>query len=291
MRAANLNWHHLERLAHPKQASRGVLGIVERLQVVPVLCPHLILFPLLLLVLAVLGRALIEQLRVCFHEQLQHVEGEPMHRAVPVLLGVVVQSADDYRKELLAILVDEFHDVVVVPEEKGALSHLEVGARDAAGETGEEDVLHAVELGRLSQLQGLLQLVQEEHLLSRDGHRPIAQHRSDDVVGQPRVLLNVLGHAVGELLVERCEGLDLVQRDQSLDQEVLVLILEGQSEAVDDAAQNLEQFADTVVDLALVDDLEEHVLDGPPDEGAQGHELAIDAVQYCLQVVALTRVL
>ena len=42
---------------------------------------------------------------------------------------------------------------------------------------------------------------------------------------------------------------------------------------------------------ALVDDPEEGMLDGAPDEGAQGHELAVDAVQDRLQIVAHARVL
>ena len=51
--------------------------------------------------------------------------------------------------------------------------------------------------------------------------------------------------------------------------------------------KNIQRLADAVVRLALVDDLEEHALDRPVDEGTQGHELAVDAVQDRLQVVTL----
>ena len=52
-------------------------------------------------------------------------------------------------------------------------------------------------------------------------------------------------------MVDR-ERLDLVQRHQHLEQERLVLLLQRQREAVDDAAQDLEQFGDTVVSFGLV---------------------------------------
>mmetsp|Transcript_45818 Transcript_45818/g.147118 ORF Transcript_45818/g.147118 Transcript_45818/m.147118 type:complete len:304 (+) Transcript_45818:779-1690(+) len=70
-----------------------------------------------------------------------------------------------------------------------------------------------------------------------------------------------------------------------------MLVLERQCETVDDAAEYFQKLTNTVVSLALVDDLEEDVLDGPADEGAEGHELAVDAVEDGLQVVALTRIL
>mmetsp|Transcript_39496 Transcript_39496/g.102232 ORF Transcript_39496/g.102232 Transcript_39496/m.102232 type:complete len:344 (+) Transcript_39496:133-1164(+) len=269
----------------------GVLLVVHLLKSGPLLRARRLSALLLLLVRAVLRGALVEELRVRLHEQLQDVESEPVHRAVPVLLRVLVQRADDDGEQLLPILIDQLYNVVVVPEEERALGDLEVRAGYAQRQPPEEHVLHAVELRRLGELEGLLELVQEEDLLGGDGDRPVAQHGGDDVVGEARVLLHVLGHAVGQLLVEGSQALHLVQWDQGLDQEVLVLILQGQREAVDDAPQDLEQLPDAVVSLALIDDLEEHVLDGTADEGAQGHELTVDAVQDGLQVVALPRIL
>mmetsp|Transcript_118593 Transcript_118593/g.342948 ORF Transcript_118593/g.342948 Transcript_118593/m.342948 type:complete len:453 (+) Transcript_118593:216-1574(+) len=267
------------------------LGCVQLPKDLPLLMAprHVALFGLLLS--AVLRGALVEQLRVRLHKQLQDVERQTMDRAVPMLLRVLVQGGDDDGEQVPAVLVDELHDVVIVPEEECALGNLEVRARDAESEAAEEHVLHAVELGRLRQLERLLELVQEEHLFGGDRHRPIPKHGRDDVVRQTRVLLDVLGHAVRELLVEACERLHLVQRDQRLDQKVLVLVLERQGEAVDDGAQDLEQLTDAVLGLAFVDDLEEDVLDRATDKGPQRHELAVDAVEDRFQVVALARVL
>ena len=83
----------------------------------------------------------------------------------------------------------------------------------------------------------------------------------------------------------------LVQRQQRLHQELFVLVLERQGEAVDDRAEDLEELGDAVVPLGLVDETVEDVVDALADEGTVGHELAIDAVQDRLEVVALARVL
>mmetsp|Transcript_21723 Transcript_21723/g.59364 ORF Transcript_21723/g.59364 Transcript_21723/m.59364 type:complete len:270 (+) Transcript_21723:203-1012(+) len=256
-------------------------------QYLPLLSPRLLAALLALLVRTVLCGALVEELRVGLHQQLQDVEGKTVYSTVPMMLRVLVQRPDDDREELRAVLIDQLHYVVVVPEEERALGYLEVGAGDAERQAPEELLLHAVKLRRLRELERFLEHVEEEHLLGRDRQRPVAQHRRDYVVGQARVLLDVLCHAVGELLVEGRERLDLVQRNQRLDQEVLVLGLQGQSEAIDDASKDLEQLANTAVGLTLVDHLEEYVLDGAPDERPQRHELAVDAVQDGLQVVAL----
>jgi hypothetical protein len=69
-----------------------------------------------------------------------------------------------------------------------------------------------------------------------------------------------------------------------------VLLLQGQGKAVDDGAEDLEQLGDAVVPLGVVDELEEDVVDGAADEGAQVEELAVDPVQRRLEEVALSRV-
>mmetsp|Transcript_51294 Transcript_51294/g.120285 ORF Transcript_51294/g.120285 Transcript_51294/m.120285 type:complete len:461 (+) Transcript_51294:85-1467(+) len=245
----------------------------------------------LLFVSAMLGRALVEELGVCLHEQLQHIECQAMHRAIPVLLRVLVKGTDNDREQLLPVRVDQLHDVICVPKEKRPLGYLEVGACNAQREAPEEDVLHAVELWRLGQFERLLQLIEEQHLLRGDRHGPVAQHRGYDVIRQARVLLNILRHAVGQLLVEGSQGFHLVQWDESFDQEVFVLFLQRQCEAVDNAAQDFKQLTDSVVSLRFVDDLEEDVLNSTSDEGSQGHEFAVDAVQDRLQVIPLPWIL
>mmetsp|Transcript_68021 Transcript_68021/g.142042 ORF Transcript_68021/g.142042 Transcript_68021/m.142042 type:complete len:273 (+) Transcript_68021:345-1163(+) len=239
----------------------------------------------------VLRGAIVKQLWVSLHQQLQNVEGEPVHRTVPVLLGVLVQRTNDDREQILAILVDQLDNVVIVPEEESALGNLEVRTRDAKSQPAEENFLHTVELGWLRQLQSLFELVQEQDLFRRDGEGPVPEHGCDDFVGQAWILLDVLSHAVGQLLIEGYQRFDLVQGDESLDQEVLVFILQRQREAIDDTSKDFKQLANTVVSLALVDDFEEHVLDSSADEGAEGHELAVDAMQNRLQIVPLTRIL
>lgn len=48
-------------------------------------------------------------------------------------------------------------------------------------------------------------------------------------------------------------------------QEELVFLLQRQGEPVDNGAQNLEQFSDSVMAFCLVHELEEHVVDGSAD--------------------------
>merc|ERR1712083_200411 len=116
------------------------------LQPLPLLLPHLFLLILTLLILTMLCGAVIKQLRVGLHEQLQDVECEPMYRTVPMFLGVLVECPKDDGKEFTTVLVDQFHNVVIVPEEEGTLSHLKVGKADAKCQPPEKDNLHAVEL-------------------------------------------------------------------------------------------------------------------------------------------------
>ena len=85
-------------------------------------------------------------------------------------------------------------------------------------------------------------------------------------VSELGVLLEVLRDAVGQLLVVLLDGGagGLVQRDQRAGQELLVLVLEGEGEAVDDGAEDLEQLGDAVVPLRLVDEAVEDVADRLP---------------------------
>ena len=70
-----------------------------------------------------------------------------------------------------------------------------------------------------------------------------------------------------------------------------MLLFERQSKAVDDGAEDLQQLSDAIVVLGLKDEPVEDVVDGLADEGAVHHELAIDAVENGLQVLALPWVL
>ena len=55
-----------------------------------------------------------------------------------------------------------------------------------------------------------------KRLLARDAAGPVAQQGGDDGQGQGRVFHHVLRHAIGELLVEVREELQLVERHQGL---------------------------------------------------------------------------
>eukprot|EP00983_Pelagomonas_calceolata_P134309 1162049-Pelagomonas_calceolata.AAC.7 len=71
----------------------------------------------------------------------------------------------------------------------------------------------------------------------------------------------------------------------------LVLFFERHCKAVDDGAQDFQQLSDAVMALGFEDEAVEDVVDGLADEGPMYHELAVDAVQDGLEVVALARVL
>ena len=70
-----------------------------------------------------------------------------------------------------------------------------------------------------------------------------------------------------------------------------MLLFERQGKAIDDGAEDLQQLSNAVVVLGLKDEPVEDVVDGLADEGAVHHELAIDAVENGLQVLALPWVL
>merc|ERR1719498_2215180 len=112
---------------------------------------------LLLYFSPVLGGALIKQLRVSFHQQLQNIEGEAVHSTVPMVFGVLVECTGNYGKEHFAVLVNQLHNVVIVPQEKSALGHLKVWACNAERNATEQRFLHLVKLWRLCYLKQLLE--------------------------------------------------------------------------------------------------------------------------------------
>lgn len=120
-------------------------------------------------------------------------------------------------------------NVVVVPEEEGALGDLKVGRGDTLGEGGEEGASHCVKLLWANQLQHLLQLVQHQHLLARRGPGPVPNDALNDRDARVHVLLHILGHAVGQLLVVQADALWSVQGQQGTAQEDDMLLLQRES--------------------------------------------------------------
>jgi hypothetical protein len=92
------------------------------------------------------------------------------------------------------------------------------------------------------------------HLFLRARLWPVLEQPLDDLLREGGVLLQKLHYAVGELRVVERQASHLVQRDQHLDEELLVLGLEGQRKSVDDRAEDLEELAHAVKVLSLVDE-------------------------------------
>lgn len=61
------------------------------------------------------------------------------------------------------------------------------------------------------------------------------------------------------------QTLDLVQRNQNPSQEQLVFLLERQCKAINDRSQDLQQLCNSIEPFRLVGELEEDVVDRPPD--------------------------
>ena len=108
---------------------------------------------------------------------------------------------------------------------------------------------------------------------------------------QRSILLEELHDAVGELGMVHAQTLHLVKRDQDSCEEEFMLLLQGESEAVDDGAQYLEQLSNAVESLGFVGELEEDVVDGTTDEGPEVEEFAVYAMQGRLQEVPFPRIL
>jgi hypothetical protein len=141
---------------------------------------------------------------------------------------------EDDREDLVSVVGDHVRDVLVVPEEEGALRHLEVRAADRLADLLEQGLQQGLELLRLRQLQNLLQLVQVQNLLARIRDRPVLdqtqQHgnrklqratkheaRADtkpagSAHAYVRVLVDELRDAVRQLLVEGRQVADLERR-------------------------------------------------------------------------------
>ncbi|KAJ1604816.1 hypothetical protein OIY81_3650 [Cryptosporidium canis] len=168
----------------------------------------------------------------------------------------------------ILVFINKVDNDVVVPEVQDSLSNVEVWALDAAGkslEDWDEDGLYIVGGG---DFQELLELIEEEDLLGGVGDWP----------------------TVDELLMERGDVLCLVERDEGGLQEDLVLLLEGNGEAVDDGDKDLKQLGNSVVGLAVDDYSEEDVLHGLPDAASSRHDLPVDSVEDGLEVVPFSGV-
>lgn len=70
-----------------------------------------------------------------------------------------------------------------------------------------------------------------------------------------------------------------------------MLLFHRQSESINNTPKDLQQLANATVSLSLEDESVEDIVDGFADERAMDHELAVDAVEDGLKVLALAGVL
>lgn len=107
------------------------------------------------------------------------------------------------------------------------------------------------------------------------------------IFGQCRILLQELDDTVGQLRVIHAETLHLVHGKEYPGEEELVLLLQRQSETIDNRAQDFEQFSNSVVSFRLIHKLEENVVDRSANIRAQVQEFSIDTMKSRLQEVTL----
>lgn len=101
----------------------------------------------------------------------------------------------------------------------------------------EQGLLNFDKLRRIHDVQNLLDLAEEHHLFLRARFRPKLEQPPNDGLGQYGILLQELDDTVGELRMVQRQALDLVQRQQHLDKELLVFRLERQRKTIDYATQ------------------------------------------------------
>mmetsp|Transcript_8007 Transcript_8007/g.24065 ORF Transcript_8007/g.24065 Transcript_8007/m.24065 type:complete len:237 (-) Transcript_8007:424-1134(-) len=210
-----------------------------------------------------------------------------------MLCGVVLEGGIQNGQDNVAALGHEGDDVLIVPEEKRTLGHLEVRRVDAARDQSEQRLGHLGELSRLRQFKQLLQLVEEHNLLLAVCMRPILDQAFQDHVRKFGVLLQVLSDTVRKLLVVllNCATRWLVKRDECSGKELFVLILERECEAIDNTSQNLKELSNTVVSFGLIDESIENIADGLSDKRTMRHKFAVNAMQNGLEVIALSWIL
>ena len=124
---------------------------------------------------------------------------------------------------------------VVNYKEMRKKKNLEVRARNASWNLLEERLLNLDELGRFRHIENLFNLTEEHHLFLRASFGPVLEQATDHLLCEWGILLKKLDNTVGQLGVVERQALDLVQRQQDLDQKLLVFHLQRQGESIDNA--------------------------------------------------------
>lgn len=141
-------------------------------------------------------------------------------------------------------------------------------AIDAAGELPEQGFLYLDELSGVDDVEHFFDLIKEHNLFGAVDLGPVTQEAAENFLCETRVLFEELDDTVGELRMIERERFDLVQRDEYTGKKHLVLLLERQSEAVDNRSKNFQELGDAVVTFGLVDKLEKDIVDGSADKSA-----------------------
>lgn len=169
-----------------------------------------------------------------------------------------------------------------IPVVERSFGNLEVLAVDALCQLLEQRHHDSLELYWVYHIEYLFDLVEVHDLLWAIDLRPEPQKAKHHVFRQCGIFFQELDHAVCQLRMIKRQAFDFVQRQQNASEENLVLLLQREREAINDAAEDLQQLGNAVVPLGIVYELEEDVIDGPPDEGAKIQEFPVDPMQCCL---------
>lgn len=115
------------------------------------------------------------------------------------------------------------------------MKYLEVRARNASRNLFKKRFLDFDELGRFRHIENLFYLTEKHHFFLRASFGPVLEQATDHLLRERGILLKKLYDTIGQLGVVERQALDLVQRQQDLDQKLLVLQLQWQSEPINNA--------------------------------------------------------
>lgn len=107
---------------------------------------------------------------------------------------------------------------------------------------------------------------------------------------QSRVLFQELDYTVCKLRVIHAQALDFVKGNKHARQEEFVFFFERERKSIDDGTKDLEEFGDTIEAFGLVHELEEDIVDRPPDKRSEVQKFAIYPVEGSLQEVSFSGV-
>ena len=111
--------------------------------------------------------------------------------------------------------------------------YLEMRAGNAARNLFEECLLNFYELSRFRNVEDLFNLSEKHDFLLWTSLGPVLEQTANHFLGQSGILLEELDYAVSQLGVVQRQTFDLVQRQQHLDQELLVFAFQWQGKSID----------------------------------------------------------